>query len=164
MREAEKRGTGSSLFGGQNWAKRTIQLSNGTLSYSASAAEMAAGKVKKAPVSLLGYDVVEPFGSPAGISELHLKRQLSHVLCCTCHVGGMRGLFQVHLHRECLIFEVGGLGFELGGLDLHGGLHGCLHGHAIDLRLHGYEIRPRQRAGGWCKGDVRRRGGTAGGG
>ena len=75
MREAEKRGTGSSLFGGQNWAKRTIQLSNGTLSYSASAAEMAAGKVKKAPVSLLGYDVVEPFGSPAGISELHLVRE-----------------------------------------------------------------------------------------
>ena len=32
----------------------------------------------------------------------------------------------LHLHQQRLIFELGGLGYELGGLFLHGDLHGGL--------------------------------------
>ena len=81
MQDVEKRGTGMSLFGGKNWAKRTVSLSNGKLSYSLSAADMAAGKIKKTPVALEGYSVLEPTGPPAGITELHLVRDGFKTIC-----------------------------------------------------------------------------------
>ena len=81
MQDVEKRGTGLSLFGGKNWAKRTVKLSGGVLTYSASAAEMAAGKTLKEPIQLAGYDVVEPFGPPQGITELHLVKSGAKTIC-----------------------------------------------------------------------------------
>ena len=55
----EKRGTGSTLFGSQTWAERSIRLQNGKLLYAASILDLDAGKLKKSPIVLSGYKIEE---------------------------------------------------------------------------------------------------------